>query len=83
MPQISFYTPWKQKTRGFLMFPGGAESEQWYEMGYLWCLFNLGSVYSQYHWTIEHQKILMYLIYQAQMLRQLDCGLVILKTITR
>ena len=29
----SFYSPWKyQKTRGFLMFLAGIESEQWHEM---------------------------------------------------
>ena len=32
-PLGSFYTPWKhQKTRGFLMFSGGVEREQWHEM---------------------------------------------------
>ena len=34
MPLVSFYTPWKQKTRGFLMFSGGVERDHWYEMGY-------------------------------------------------
>ena len=30
----SFYTPWKhQKIRGFLMFPGVLERDQWHEMG--------------------------------------------------
>ena len=34
MPLISFYTPRKhQKTRGFLMFSGGIERDQWHEMG--------------------------------------------------
>ena len=33
MPQVSFYTPWKhQKTKGFLMFPGVIERDQWHEM---------------------------------------------------
>ena len=33
MPLFSFYTSWKhQKTRGFLMFSGGIEREQWHEM---------------------------------------------------
>ena len=33
MPLISFYTPWKhQKTRVFLMFSEGIESNQWHEM---------------------------------------------------
>ena len=30
---ISFDTPWKQKTRGFLMFSGGIKRDQWHEMG--------------------------------------------------
>ena len=31
---ISFYTPWKhQKTKGFLMFFGGIERDEWHEMG--------------------------------------------------
>ena len=34
MPLVSFYTPRKhQKTFGFLMFSGGLEKDQWYEMG--------------------------------------------------
>ena len=34
MPLVSFYIPWKlQKTRGFLMFSGGIEKDQWHEMG--------------------------------------------------
>ena len=34
MPLASFYIPWKlQKTRGFLMFSGGIEKDQWHEMG--------------------------------------------------
>ena len=34
MPLGSFYTPGKyQKTRGFLMFSGGIETDQWHEMG--------------------------------------------------
>ena len=34
IPLVSFYTPWKhQKTRGFLMFSGGLERDQWHEMG--------------------------------------------------
>ena len=33
MPLFSFYTSWKhQKTKGFLMFSGGIEREQWQEM---------------------------------------------------
>ena len=29
-PMFQFYTPWKhQKTRGFLMFPGGIEMKYW------------------------------------------------------
>ena len=27
MPLVSFYTPWKQKTRGFLIFSGGIKNE--------------------------------------------------------
>ena len=30
---VSFYTPWKQKTRGLLMFSGGKERDQWHVMG--------------------------------------------------
>ena len=31
---VSFYTPWKhQKTRDILIFSGGIEGEQWYEIG--------------------------------------------------
>ena len=34
MPLVSFYTSWKrQETSGFLMFLGGIEIDQWYEMG--------------------------------------------------
>ena len=34
MPLVSFDTPWKhQKTKGFPMFSGGIESDQWHEMG--------------------------------------------------
>ena len=34
LPLVSFYTPWKHhKTRGFLMFTGGIERDQWYETG--------------------------------------------------
>ena len=33
VPLVSFYTPRKnQKIPGFLMFSGGLEREQWYEM---------------------------------------------------
>ena len=33
IPLVSFYTPGKrQKTRGFLMFSGCIESDQWHEM---------------------------------------------------
>ena len=33
MPLIFFYTPLKyQKTKGFLMFSGGIETDQWYEI---------------------------------------------------
>ena len=33
MPLIFFYTPLKyQKTEGFLMFSGGIETDQWYEI---------------------------------------------------
>ena len=28
-----FYTPWKQKTRGFLMISGGIKVEHWLKMG--------------------------------------------------
>ena len=39
MPLVSFYTFWKhQKTKGFLVFSGGIEREQWHEMG--WTDFN-------------------------------------------
>ena len=35
IPLFPFCTPWKyQKTRGFLIFSGGVEREQWYEIGY-------------------------------------------------
>ena len=31
---FQFYTPWKhQKTRGFLMFPGGYKKRPWHENG--------------------------------------------------
>ena len=31
---LFFYTPWKhKKPRGFLMFSGGIERDQWHEMG--------------------------------------------------
>ena len=34
MPLVSFDTPWKhQRTKGFLMFSGGIEKDQWHEMG--------------------------------------------------
>ena len=34
MPLISFHAPLKhQKTRGFLMFSGGIERDQWHEAG--------------------------------------------------
>ena len=34
MPLVSFNTPWKhQKTKRFLIFSGGTERDQWYEMG--------------------------------------------------
>ena len=33
MPLVSFYAPWKQKNKVFLMFSGGIEKDQWYEMG--------------------------------------------------
>ena len=34
MPLVFFYIPWKnQKTRGFLMFSGDIEKDQWYKMG--------------------------------------------------
>ena len=34
MPLVSLDTPWKhQKTKGFLMFSEGIESDQWHEMG--------------------------------------------------
>lgn len=33
-PVFHCYTPWnRQKTSGFLMFPGGIEMELWDEMG--------------------------------------------------
>ena len=36
MPLISFNTPWEhRKTRGFLMFLGSIERDQWHEM--FWC----------------------------------------------
>ena len=35
IPLVSFHTPWKhQKTRGFFMFSGGIEWDQWHEIGY-------------------------------------------------
>ena len=34
MPLVPFYTNWRhQKNFGFLMLPGGAERDQWHEMG--------------------------------------------------
>ena len=34
MQLVSFYTPLKyEKTRDFLMFPGGIEGDQWLGMG--------------------------------------------------
>ena len=30
---VSFNTPWKQKTRGFLILSVGIERNQWHEMG--------------------------------------------------
>ena len=34
MPLFSFDNPWKhQKTKGFLMFSGGIERDQWHEKG--------------------------------------------------
>ena len=30
---VSFYTPWKQKTRDFLILSVGIEGNQWREMG--------------------------------------------------
>ena len=33
MPLVSFYTPRKQKIRGFLMFSRVIERDQWHEMG--------------------------------------------------
>ena len=36
MSLISFYTPLKYETRGFLMFPRGVERDDWYlEMDHL------------------------------------------------
>ena len=32
MPLFYFYTPWKQKTRRFRIFPGGIERDQFHEM---------------------------------------------------
>ena len=33
-PLITFYAPWKhQQTKGFLMFSGAIEGEQWHQMG--------------------------------------------------
>ena len=32
MPLVFFYTPWKQQARGFLMFSGGIEKDQWNEI---------------------------------------------------
>ena len=40
MPLISFNIPCKhQKTSDFLMFSGGIERDQWYEMGHYKLLF--------------------------------------------
>ena len=33
LPPISFYTPWKQKTSGILMFSEVIKKGQWDEMG--------------------------------------------------
>ena len=38
-----FYTPWKQKTRSFLMFLRGIEREYWPEMAKLWWLLLLSA----------------------------------------
>ena len=33
MPLVSFFTPWKpKKTSGSVIFSGGIERDQWYEM---------------------------------------------------
>ena len=34
IPLMSFYTPWKQKIRGSLMFSEAVERDQWHEMGW-------------------------------------------------
>ena len=34
MPLVSFYTPWKhQETKGFLIFSGCIERDEWHDMG--------------------------------------------------
>ena len=33
LPVFHFYTPWKQKTGGFVMFPRDIEVEHWLKMG--------------------------------------------------
>ena len=50
IPLVSFYTPWKnQKIPGFLMFSGGLEREQWYEMSWK------DSILKRY--SVEHLQI--------------------------
>ena len=40
MPVVSYDTPRKQKTSGFLMFSGSIERDQWHEMDQVILLFN-------------------------------------------
>ena len=49
-----FYTPWKQKTSGFLMFSGVIEVEHWLKMGKCsWTIFHLG-----FAWIIYGKSVI-------------------------
>ena len=49
-----FYTPWKQKTSGFLMFSGVIEVEHWLKMGKCsWTIFHLG-----FAWIIYGKNVI-------------------------
>lgn len=47
MALISFYTPWKQKTRGFVMFLGAIQRDWWHEM--VLCVIPMVHTYFQCH----------------------------------
>ena len=60
MPLISFYTPRKQKIRGFLMFSGGIERDQWHEMG-LKCDVSLSGPQRKCGTNFSFHKVLLFL----------------------